>query len=403
MPDAIDTRIQAALREEVAALPFVLTPGMVEERLDRHPGTLRMVAVAAVGVLVAAALIAAALGAGRPNMGPPGPTTASPSPGAVLGGGRALTWAEVPFGTVAARDPVALFTDDGFVLYSASDGALLATSTDGAYWQPVPGTWVSLMAGVESGAGSILTWSDSRRGEVAVFRRSDGSINRQSLGAPIDDAAIGPLGIVALSATAGGGWYSKEGASWIPFADPPNGGRLVRVAATASGFFARSADGRMWRSNDGRTWVAIGAWLSPGCEGPAIPATCDADVVPWRDGVLVVNVRAARYEYWTSAGVQDLAPGLPTSADALVDPVTGTGRLGIVTVDPGANRFLFSPDGSTWSQATLPAPADGSLTLATSHETSVAVGDDAVLVVLWESSLDGSAATASLWRGTLAP
>ena len=95
-----------------------------------------------------------------------------------------------------------------------------------------------------------------------------------------------------------------------------------------------------------------------------------------------------RLDLWAAAGPRTLPiPGTLSGA-------VGVGPLGMVSV--GTASVLFSEDGHAWSMRPLPEAmyaAGGGR-----QSPIIAVGDDAVLVLMWSG---GERPVPTLWRGTI--
>lgn len=430
MPDELDERIQGALRDEVAALPFAITPAMVERGLERRTIPLRFAVaggLAAAAVLVVAAILAGGR-LGPTNVGPPGPAagtpgtsespTAQPSETMPLNSGPNLNWEEVPL--PADDETTVAYAGGQFLLFagdSGGDSRQLSTSTDGRQWAPLAdesSSWLPWISGVSASTdGTVLVWNGAS--VHLVYPNDPWTSDHQFPSCCIASAAIGRRGIVVVTWTETGVdagfnrlWFSPDGMAWSTAPNPPRQprdapgrppgeARGIAVAATDDGFFARTVDGTVWRSEDGLEWNVIGESSSPACDdgGWAYVSACAADLTPWGDGVMVLNgVRPPRYEYWTADGLQQAATGPMLQA-------TDAGPMGIVTVDREANRVAFSPDGEVWGVSELPAGHRWSSELDCGGWTRVAVGHDSALVVLWELAPDCVRVAPSLWRGTL--
>ena len=413
MPDQLDERIREALRSEVAALPFTLTAVAVERRLEPRHVPLRFAVlggILAAVVLMAVALIATGLIPAQ-NIGPPGPATLTltPTPAASLaqGGGPALSLEEVPLSTsVGTLGPYLLYDGQRFVSYGTPEQPSTGyTSTDGRTWEVGPAGLGEIWPPqpVASWNGTVLTWNTGTRATVINIWHPDGSSTvHQFSDASIDGAAMGPLGIVVLASTGWdesgqmidpaweGGWFSETGQTWTEVSNPPRSTGPLHaaeaVAAGPDGFYARTFDGALWRSADGMDWEAIAA---TGAGRGAL--------LPWRDGVVSVDPQTPAYEYWTADGGEPLQIPAGSEASADYPAVRGVGPVGIFTVDRQAGVVIASADGQRWSEVALPGrnwvnEIDGSF-----EEPSIAVGDKAALVLLWEWGPDDSK-VASLWR-----
>lgn len=416
MPDELDARIHEALRAEVAALPFTLTSVMIEERLERRPGLLRfaVAGVAAVGLLLAAALVATLIA--RPsNVGPPTPASATPIPTAsgAAEAGLNISWQQVPLDTgTGPLGGYVLFDGQQFLSFGSTEQPGAAyTSADGRSWQlapdgrgdiwppqPAPAAW----------NGTVLTWNIGAGGSLVHVWRPDGSsTSHYFASASVDGVAIGPRGMVVLTSSgfdatgqlldpsAEGGWFSETGETWTEMSTAPRstGGLKAAeaVAAGPDGFFARTFDGVLWGSDNGLDWVAVTAVGAGG-----------GDLLPWRDGVLSMDINTPSYEYWTAAGREVLPVPSDWSLNGSFTAADGAGPMGIFTVDPATGLVRFSPDGQRWAQATLPPRHWVTGDQNVFADPSMAIGTNAVLLLLWEWAPDGTEVQ-SLWRGTLEP
>lgn len=302
----------------------------------------------------------------------------------------ALSWEELPgpAGLEQNLVPDLQYTGDRFVLIGG--GNSVSTSADGRAWQHVTGNGQIYGRHVKAWAGTVLSWtnltdpSGSSSKDAVFFWRTDGYSPSFGVDAGVSDAAIGSAGIVVFgwaseAADQTVGWFSARGDSWASIPSPPP--RVEAVAAGQDGFFARSGAGSMWYSTNGLDWEALG----PARRGNSYP--WPGDLYTWRAGVLNLSLGPARMspahsEYWTAAGVEPLVAPPPIGPDD--PPATGAGPLGILALDRQENRALFTADGLTWSDTSLPTGHDWSSGLGILGQTSVAVGSEAALVVLWE-------------------
>lgn len=300
-----------------------------------------------------------------------------------------LSWEELPIPANPGQS--LLYAGDHYVMYGNVNG-VVSSSPDGREWQPAGSPVAGLgsatlnPASVDEWDGSIVTWN----GRDLLAHRSDGSSTSLRTDGGITDAAIGPAGIIVFARSALSadpqdvGWFSQSGDSWTQIPRPPQG--VAAVAASKDGFFARTSDHTVWHSANGLEWQAIGR-----------ARAVSGDLITWRDGVLSLGTGV--YEYWTVRGsAWFVSKGAQGSE--ICCGITDAGPLGIVSVNRAANRILFTTDGATWAASTL--PGDRVWYSSGWHpDAAVAVGPDAVLVMLWKEGPDVPGVVPSLWRGTL--
>ena len=217
---------------------------------------------------------------------------------------------------------------------------------------------------------------------------------------------------------AGFGWYSPDGEQWTlmpaPAPSPDGEGGLGfvtgfgGVVGVSDGFIARGRTpeeescslpdgcGDMWHSSDGLTWRNLG----PG--GPEIDSL--PVVLPWMGGALVTD-GVGRFDFWTSQGYRELpmAEGVRAASKQPNEPydnAIGTGPFGAAMVSIDNQEILVTRDGIDWDIQPMPAEmaADG----AGRRQTTVAVGERSVLVLVWAGAYTADQVP-SLWLGTPEP
>ena len=125
----------------------------------------------------------------------------------------------------------------------------------------------------------------------------------------------------------------------------------------------------------------------------------------WGEGALQTDGTFI-FESWTGTGKQVL----PMAAEVrgrehpLQDAAgIGAGPLGIVCIDVVADEILYSPDGVEWRiQVMSDEMSQAGSVVRRPHTINVAVGADAVVLLLWENTSDAGAQP-SLWVGRRAP
>lgn len=201
-------------------------------------------------------------------------------------------------------------------------------------------------------------------------------------------------------ANRGEGWHSVDGKEWVPIPEFP--ANVFSMVGTQDGYLAVGDPGgglRMFHSPDGFTWRRMAVAYDT-----TMNRTFDPILLPWGDGALQSDGKHY-FEHWTAGGkrVLPMAAELPSERAPLVDAAgIGAGPLGIVFVDSQADEVLFSPDGVEWRIQAMPAAMarDAGLDRG-SPSSNVAVGTDAVVVLLWEGDPE-EGVRPSLWVGTLA-
>ena len=200
-------------------------------------------------------------------------------------------------------------------------------------------------------------------------------------------------------------WLSADGRTWARIVDFPSaeGSQAVAVTDGPHGIVAVGHEGThaaAWRSDDGRTW-------EPATDGPALHADMQIQmtaVTSTPDGYAAVGYLGslagpieARFWWspdgrdWTLAG--DGADVAASRATAVVAGPDG----GFVAVgatgdarDADGSADWTSPDGQTWSRATIGALREGVMRAVTSAPGVgfVAVGSDAssTRAMVWRSS-----------------
>jgi hypothetical protein len=201
----------------------------------------------------------------------------------------------------------------------------------------------------------------------------------------------------------GFGWYSPDGDQWTPIPGFP--ANVSEIVGVSDGFFGRAADGRcdgcgdtadpfgMWHSPDGLSWRKIG------------PAPTEGSVLPWGQGVLVTD-GIGRFDVWTAVGTgelpmaEELPPGWTASNPSFGSVASGTGPLGLVSVNVDDHEVLFTRNGVDWSIQPMSGDMAAAAGLSrTRHSWSVAVGKESVIVLLWAGGPESP--MPSLWVGTL--
>ncbi len=202
-------------------------------------------------------------------------------------------------------------------------------------------------------------------------------------------------------ANRGEGWHSVDGKEWTQIPGFP--ANVFSIVGTPDGFLARGDPGtglRMFHSPDGFAWRRMAIAFDT-----TVNRTIDPILLPWGAGALQSDGKHY-IELWTAAGkrVLPMAAELPSERDPVVEEAgIGAGPLGIVFVDAEADEILFSPDGVEWRiQAMSDDMAQDAGLGRSPHSTNVAVGTDAVAVLLWQGTSDDGARP-SLWVGTPAP
>jgi len=156
----------------------------------------------------------------------------------------------------------------------------------------------------------------------------------------------------------------------------------------------------MFHSPDGFAWQRM-AIAVDGSEEQVI----NPIMLRWGDGALQTDGTFI-FESWTRAGkkVLPISGEVRTREHPLQDAAgIGAGPFGIVCIDVAADETLFSPDGVEWRiQAMSDEMAQAGSVVRRPHTTNVAVGPDAVVVLLWENASD-EGAQPSLWVGRRAP
>lgn len=341
------------------------------------------------------------------------------------GSGPALTWTKVDHEAVAH----VAWVGDRFVVV-ATDGSGVSTSTDGVTWESLDAADPDAGYGdVLTGSGTIATWEDGMIGWDTAIVRSlvppGAPATKSDFQGPIGAVGIGPAGIVARVhsgidfdafvttflgpdwvgqikefdftdgvlhiatddgraedivmadhdlgpgdvADRGYGWYSQDGADWKVIAGFPS--NVTDIVGVSDGFIARGES--MLHSPDGMTWNEIG----PVAEG---------SIMAWQDGAMVIDPSEGA-RLWTNDGPRPLS--LPS-----LGPGTAAGALGLVAV--GSSDVLFTPNGTEWSFRAMPEAMYASG--GDQHPPQIAVGDDAILVLMWSG---GESPVPTLWRGTI--
>lgn len=343
-------------------------------------------------------------------------------------------------------------------LYVESAGQVLSTSFDGENWtrQLIQGSfdrltsfvgWQDTIVGFGCG-GSTAGQSGQitpGAGCVSVIH-ADGTVARQSFDGEVDQAGIGPSGIVVIvtetydenglqyadedlvamnltgrdinqldvfevtdgvlrveydgqvteyvlsdygytfDSRVASGWFSQDGEEWIPIPDFPAGENWDLVG-TEDGFIAIS-DSSVWHSSDGLAWRELGQ--SPGGE----------TLSRWSEGAIVVGAESAWFI--SGSGIVETA----FSATGLEPSIPAFSDLGMIIVDIDGetmdlNQILYSPDGQAWTNTNVPSTMIAlDLTWSIWHYPVEVVTTDTSVLLLLNVASDGDSSTLIWVLGT---
>lgn len=162
---------------------------------------------------------------------------------------------------------------------------------------------------------------------------------------------------VAVSRYSGASWYSVDGATWTSSSTPP-GSEYLSIAFGSGVFIAAARDKNTFiRSTDGTSWTSVtvpkNLWNSIAYgNGRFVAVASGSAIIRSTDGIT-----------WTSA----VAP----TGDWL-SVAYGNGRF--VALAHNAKRAIYSNDGETWVETSIPVSA-GWYSIAYGGGKFVAVGD----------------------------
>jgi hypothetical protein len=294
----------------------------------------------------------------------------------------------VPYGTGALAFGLAgVCLPDACGGLPPNGGTIVWSSSDGSSWERLSGTGLS--------QGATVAVTATTDGLIAVgYVADDGS-------KPDDDEFSDPTDAAV--------WRSVDGRSWTQIQKLPTADLLFQVSSDGSRLIALGRKGSVtvvWTSaDDGLTWT----------EGP----TVDSD-----DGSLSL-IRGSLITFASSTD-DELPDGMVGSVDILDGkrtrdiPSAMHGFRPVSIQSLGASFVIFgwtghrdsddllvddkerafsSPDGVTWSKATLPAAWDGQAPTAVAAD-----GRDLVVILGQLDSLNGPPADLSetIWFGTAA-
>lgn len=238
--------------------------------------------------------------------------------------------------------------------------------------------------------------------EIETIGLQDGVVSISTRDGRTTDVNLAEHGIDEWEfANRGEGWYSVDGTAWAAIPDfPPN---VFAIVGTVDGFFARGHDGEgmgMWHSTDGVSWQRV--WT-----GFDMTSVWQGDPALMRWGGSVLHSDGIHlFERWTPTGrsVLPMSDEIPPDRDVPIGTgAFGAGPLGIVSLDIDGREVLFTPDGVVWRIQEIPQEmARAGQPTRNAFRTNVAVGTDAVVVLLWEGSAD-EGQRPSLWVGTPGP
>jgi len=389
--------------------------------------------------------------------------------GTPIGGtGPVLTWEPVETGIQLRPGPRGRLNrifghGDGFLIFDADENPY--ESADGLTWTPVSRPEVAAPPPDPAEAASLGDMVATYAGRHIQVTRPDSSVVEHSFRGPIQQVAVGPVGVVVVEnltrqdvieevfgagaaagdwrvvkeceelggtwtvRTASGevievvfaehgfgrssrgdgihhatlGWYSPDGAEWTAIRDVALDYGIV---GTGEGFYwsQESGDGHrglLWHSADGLVWQQLG-WIDLG-----------RNDVEWGGGLLVTDGEGDRLLLATPEGIEELpvsvGPDGPSARPVGFEGVRA-GGLGLV-VHGEVGLIMYSPDGSQWNLSDWPA----AWSVPGADVGQMVIGDEAVLVKVdrcsdpqfdaYECPIQEAQAElhSTLWRGTVRP
>lgn len=396
-----------ALALGTACVATIVVVAIVSARLARDAATLTSAPSDANSNATPSAPVAASATAS---------VAAAPSPTTRMPGGIGSTWGRIPIDQqsgVVVSDVVYGGPGPSFVAVGHAAGvhaparSFVWLSQDGYVWRAADGARLdgALMRSVSTAPAGFVavgfTGSTNR-----VWRSADGLRWEVATEVPENDEATmyavsrgnARVGLVAVGSTPHGPshrgaiWTSADGSSWsrvpdatmfaqasiedvVVFRD-----RLYAVGFVSTTTVGVSPNAAVWSSDDGRTWTAVpridgaaGSQMTAVVAGPRVLVAVGSSAAPrgqaaWTSTDGVTWTRAPHAE----ALAPDIAPGGMRDIIVVDDLFVAVGATG----GPNDAMIWTSPDGTTWTRATLAASQrTGSIiAVATSGTRIAAVG-----------------------------
>jgi len=254
--------------------------------------------------------------------------------------------------------------------------------------------------GLQYAYEDVVAWNLTGRdiNEFSVFEVIDGVLHVESHDGQVGDYVLAEHGYADIESQVASGWFSQDGEDWLPIPDFP-AGRDWDLIGTEDGFVAISDD----RDGDVVAWHS-----SNGLDWRELGQSPGGGLSRWRDGAVVVATESV----WHVSGLG--IEKTPLATTGLGEYFLSTsGNVGVLVVDfkPATelnqilgvelNQILYSPNGQAWTTTNVPLEMrDLELTISADHNPVEAVATDTNVILLLLEAIEGDNAALVWYLGT---